>query len=329
MSTPTAPPPARPPPPPPRGVRQVQARRPRGLDHPAFPTCSLRMRIAASGKPTCSASTRRLTAWRSAERRCACAGPRPWRPASRRAANRRPQSRRARAWRKRAGRAEPPSTEAHAGRRRSPAGFGAGQGGRLRALSRLSGMLHAPSPAQPRDALGELEASAERGLFFGNRGGASSTIRRRAPSGADPGRAAVDHLRLRLQGAHASLPRRRAAGLADALHRAVLLRRVTALAAGHRPARSAGATPASPTAGAGRGGRVPGLAPLPRGGRAARRRAARGRAKRLHRMEAAELPDGAMVAMAGRAFAVRDGALLEWSQGGYLAAAPLPRPSTC
>jgi len=48
------------------------------------------------------------------------------------------------------------------------------------------------------------------------------------------------------------------------------------------------------------------------------------RAKRLHRRPIASLPDGAFVALEGRAFAVRGDALLPWSFDGY--GPPLPRP---
>jgi len=43
-----------------------------------------------------------------------------------------------------------------------------------------------------------------------------------------------------------------------------------------------------------------------------------GRAKRLHRMPAADLPDGAMVARGGDAFAVNGGVLLRWTPEGYI-----------
>lgn len=49
-----------------------------------------------------------------------------------------------------------------------------------------------------------------------------------------------------------------------------------------------------------------------------------GRAKRLHRLSAADLPDGAMVALGGEAFAIRGGRALPWSPQGYGAAKPRP-----
>lgn len=46
--------------------------------------------------------------------------------------------------------------------------------------------------------------------------------------------------------------------------------------------------------------------------------------KRLHRLPLDDLPDGAMIALDGKAAAIRDDALLPWSPSGYLA--PLARP---
>jgi hypothetical protein len=42
-----------------------------------------------------------------------------------------------------------------------------------------------------------------------------------------------------------------------------------------------------------------------------------GRAKRLHPLPAEELPNGAVIAFDGRAFAIRGGAILPWSLRGY------------
>jgi hypothetical protein len=47
------------------------------------------------------------------------------------------------------------------------------------------------------------------------------------------------------------------------------------------------------------------------------------RAKRIWRTRLGDLPDGAMIARGGRAYAVRAGALLPWSFAGYDAPAPL------
>ena len=49
-----------------------------------------------------------------------------------------------------------------------------------------------------------------------------------------------------------------------------------------------------------------------------------GQAKRLHRRNIDALPDGAMIALCGEAYAVRGGALLRWSSSGYREAKPRP-----
>ena len=51
----------------------------------------------------------------------------------------------------------------------------------------------------------------------------------------------------------------------------------------------------------------------------------RGRAKRLHRRNIDELPDGAFAAFDGAAFAVRGETLLHWTPEGYDARRPRPR----
>jgi hypothetical protein len=54
----------------------------------------------------------------------------------------------------------------------------------------------------------------------------------------------------------------------------------------------------------------------------------RGRAKRLHRRKIDGLPDGAFVALAGNAFAIRGNALLRWTPDGYDIRKPRPRGGT-
>jgi hypothetical protein len=51
----------------------------------------------------------------------------------------------------------------------------------------------------------------------------------------------------------------------------------------------------------------------------------RGRAKRLHRRQIDELPDGAFVALEQAAFAVHGSALLRWAPDGYDARTLRPR----
>jgi hypothetical protein len=54
----------------------------------------------------------------------------------------------------------------------------------------------------------------------------------------------------------------------------------------------------------------------------------RGRTKRLHRRNIDELPDGAFVALAGDAFAVRGNRILRWTPQGYDAEKTRPRSGT-
>jgi hypothetical protein len=50
-----------------------------------------------------------------------------------------------------------------------------------------------------------------------------------------------------------------------------------------------------------------------------------GKAKRTYRLSLGSLPDGAMVALDGEVFAVRDKHLLPWTPSGYSASKPRPR----
>ena len=53
-----------------------------------------------------------------------------------------------------------------------------------------------------------------------------------------------------------------------------------------------------------------------------------GRAKRLHRRQIDDLPDGAFIALEQEAFAVRGKSLLRWTPEGYAARKPRPRRVT-
>jgi hypothetical protein len=53
-----------------------------------------------------------------------------------------------------------------------------------------------------------------------------------------------------------------------------------------------------------------------------------GRAKRLHRRKVDELPDGAMVALEERAYAIRGAWLLHWTPRGYDARRRRPRDTS-
>ncbi|HMK80523.1 MAG TPA: hypothetical protein VK438_12785 [Xanthobacteraceae bacterium] len=99
---------------------------------------------------------------------------------------------------------------------------------------------------------------------------------------------------------------------------------VTALAAGHRPCfecRRAAATAFAQRWAQTKGTALPYVDDMDRVLQAER---LDGRAKRLHRMPAADLPEGAMIAHDGAAFALQGTHLLRWSESGY--AEKLARP---
>jgi len=101
---------------------------------------------------------------------------------------------------------------------------------------------------------------------------------------------------------------------------------VTAFAAGHRPCfecrRNDADTFAALFAAKGRRACAPAMD--------ARLHAERldGKGKRLHRADNASLPDGAMIAVDGEAFALRGARLLRWTPSGYTEGPPRPRTGT-
>lgn len=97
---------------------------------------------------------------------------------------------------------------------------------------------------------------------------------------------------------------------------------VTALAPGHRPCFECRRADATAFAQAWRGGGKRPSAPEMDAVLHAER--LDGRAKRTHRVKLDALPDGAMMARGGQAFALRGEKLLLWSPSGYAQA--LPRP---
>jgi hypothetical protein len=99
---------------------------------------------------------------------------------------------------------------------------------------------------------------------------------------------------------------------------------VTALAAGHRPCCECRRTAARGFQAALAAAGEPGLSLAEIDAQLHAERLD-GRGKRLHQAAAESLPDGAMMALGGEAFAVRGGAVLPWSLAGY--GAPRPRPS--
>src|SRR5207302_1636966 len=100
---------------------------------------------------------------------------------------------------------------------------------------------------------------------------------------------------------------------------------VTALAAGHRPCfecRRAAANAFAEKWAQTRGTDFPYVDEMDRVLQAER---LDGRAKRVHTMPVAELPDGAMIARDGAAFAVRGDEMLRWTESGYTERIGRPR----
>jgi len=87
---------------------------------------------------------------------------------------------------------------------------------------------------------------------------------------------------------------------------------VTALAAGHRPCFECRRQDARAFA-----ARFPGAHKAPEMDAVLHRERLDGKSKRLHRRKLSALPDGAMVALGGEAFAVRGAHLLRWTPAGY------------
>ena len=179
---------------------------------------------------------------------------------------------------------------------------------------RNSATVHWPQGSRPLqnrvDPFGELHAVAERGAADGQsrRPAASrrSDLDRKALDFE-----ALDRLRLRVQGALAR-------GLGQGLHRALFLDEPTALAAGHRPCFECRRAAAKAFLAA-FPGRPHGADPMDE---ALHRERVEGRMKRVWRARLGDLPEGAMIARDGRAYAVRGTALAPWSFAGY--GAPLP-----
>ncbi len=174
-------------------------------------------------------------------------------------------------------------------------------------------------PLQNRvDPFGELFADASRGLFMGNRGGRIHTQAR----GLGPRRWATRQwicCRLQFNGRHRNV-------WGEGYTELFFLDEPTALAAGHRPCfecrrRDADAFVAAWTKGLRQATR-------PRAGEIddilhSERLSHRNR--RLHACDVAGLPDGAVLARQGEAFAVRGTALLRWTPAGYGERVPRPK----
>jgi hypothetical protein len=161
------------------------------------------------------------------------------------------------------------------------------------------------------DPFGAIAAVPERGLFLGNRGGRFHRDDRTIGPRPWASRQWICCV-LAFKG------RRRTPLMGRGYTELFFLDEVTALAAGHRPCfecRRADATRFAAAWARAKGLSVPPKAPemdmVLHGQRL------EGRGKRTWRAEAADLPDGTMIAVSGEAFALRCGKALAWSFGGY------------
>jgi len=172
-----------------------------------------------------------------------------------------------------------------------------------------------PSPLQNRvDPFGAIVASPERGLFYGNRGGRFHRDDQTLATARWKSKQWITCLCV--------FKNRRNIVFGKRYTDLFFLDEPTALAAGHRPcfecrrARAVAYRNAVDPTGGLRAGDLDRRLD-------AERRAGRG--KRLHETPIDSLPDGAVIADGGRAFAIRGDAILPWSFSGYGAAAPRPR----
>jgi len=174
-------------------------------------------------------------------------------------------------------------------------------------------------PLQNRvSPFGELFASPARGLFLGNRGGRFHTDAKTLTARRWVSRQWICCV-LDFKGRHRDVWGRFYTEL-------FFLDEVTAFAAGHRPCFECRRQEALDFAGLWQKARR--LRTRPSVGamdQELHREPLNGRAKRLHRRNIDELPDGAFVAIEEGAFAVRGDALIHWTPHGYDARKPRPR----
>jgi hypothetical protein len=164
---------------------------------------------------------------------------------------------------------------------------------------------------------GALVATPARGTLFGNRGGRFHRDDKKLGARRWASRQWICCV-LQFKGRRHDVWGRRYTAL-------FFLDEVTALAAGHRPCfecRRADATSFAAKWAEAKGGVVPHAPDMDVVLQAER---LDGRAKRTHAMAFGDLPDGAVVARDGDAFAVRGSHLLRWSETGYTDRIARPR----
>jgi hypothetical protein len=165
---------------------------------------------------------------------------------------------------------------------------------------------------------GELLATPARGLLMGNRGGKFHRADRTLGARRHVTRAWIC-CRLEFNNRHRNV-------WGDGYTELFFLDEVTALAAGHRPCfecrRGDAQTFAAAWAHARKARKPPRAAEMDV---VLHRERFDGRTKRRHRMSFDDLPDGAMVALDGAAWALRGNALLRWTPSGYAARRRRPK----
>ena len=164
------------------------------------------------------------------------------------------------------------------------------------------------------DPFGALCATRDRGTLFGNRGGCFHTPDKRARERPWASRQWICCV--------LSFKNRRRQVWTKGYTELFFLDEVTALAAGHRPCFECRRADAKAFQAAWRGA---GVTRAPEMDRRLHAERLDGCMKRMHLRMVRDLPDGVMIARGGRAFALRGGAMLEWSFAGYGAAAARPR----
>lgn len=162
---------------------------------------------------------------------------------------------------------------------------------------------------------GELIATSARGLLMGNRGGRLHDAERKLTARRWTSKQWIC-CRLDFNNRHRNV-------WGDSYSELFFLDEVTALAAGHRPCfecrRKDAEAFATLFSGKDKRASAATMDKVLHAERLA------GKAKRLHRRAIDPLPDGAVIALQGGAFAVRGEHLLCWTPAGYVDPRPLPR----
>jgi hypothetical protein len=160
-----------------------------------------------------------------------------------------------------------------------------------------------------------LAANSARGLLMGNRGGRLHDENRRLGARRWSSRQWIC-CRLEFNNRHRKV-------WGDSYTEPFFLDEVTALAAGHRPCFECRRQDAQAFAAS-----FPGEHKAPAMDRVLHAERLDGKAKRLHRRRIDALPDGAMIAIEGSAYAVRGKRLLRWTPSGYAGTLSRPRGIT-